>query len=102
MNRLGQTRNVEIIRLIVKGSFESRLLELFKNGGANNSDHGDGSTDDLNNDGEGIARATAPEQSASSSSSKVNIQQELVGNLVRDRPKLGKEEFDHFFNIADS
>jgi hypothetical protein len=102
VHRLGQTRNIEIIRLIVKDSFESRLLELFKNGGANNSDHGDGSTDDLNNDGEGIARATAPEQSASSSSSKVNIQQELVGNLVRDRPKLGKEEFDQLFNIADS
>jgi len=99
VHRLGQTRNIEIIRLIVKDSFESRLLELFKNGGANNSDHGDGSTDDLNNDGEGIARATAPEQSASSSSSKVNIQQELVGNLVRDRPKPEKRAIELLYRI---
>jgi len=109
VHRLGQTRNVEIIRLVMNDSFESRLLEIFKNGGAgsNNSAKNaavedDGNSSDLDNNGEGVARAGGLSSSSTSQESgdvKVGSKAELVGNLTRDRPKFGMDEFDNLFNM---
>ena len=80
VHRLGQKRNVEIVRLIMKDSVESRILEMldkkYKNGPASNDD------------GEVDTKAKGPEIAA------------LVGSIHTDRTKVLGDEFDILFGTG--
>ena len=78
VHRLGQKRNVEIVRFVMKDSVESRILTMLKkkHGGSMASNH-----DDCNK---------KPEVAS------------LVGSIHTDRTAVVAEEFDILFGIAGS
>jgi superfamily II DNA or RNA helicase len=78
VHRLGQKRNVEIVRFVMKDSVESRILEMLekKYGGSMAS-----------NDDDGIKK---PEVAS------------LVGSIHTDRTAVLGEEFDILFGTAGS
>jgi SNF2 family DNA or RNA helicase len=75
VHRLGQQRSVEIIRLVMQDSVESRMVEMLE------KKHGKASTSDESDDD---AVGTAP----------------LVGNLQTDKVDMVEEELDLLFGVA--
>jgi len=76
VHRLGQKRNVEIIRLVMKDSVETRILEMLK------KKYGDS---EATNDGKDAR------------SQKV---QALVGSIQFDKTKVLGEEFDILYGVT--
>lgn len=106
VHRLGQKRNVEICRLVMKDSFESRMVNFLKKkykltfddnedsemdkkpSTANNSDDGTIIDDEAEDAG-------APEKKAKA------IVPVIVGNLQTERAQVVTEEFDELFGVQD-
>jgi len=81
VHRLGQKRNVEIVRFTMKGSVEPRILEMLKN------KYADSSTADaelLELDSKKKRRAETP----------------LVGSIHTDRTAVLSAEFDILFGAS--
>lgn len=84
IHRLGQKRPVEILRLIVKDSFEERMVNfLEKKYGKDSSKKSE--------------EASAADEK-DSSDKKISTQ---AGNLISDKVKLATEEFDVLFGVKD-
>jgi hypothetical protein len=80
VHRLGQKRCVEIIRLIVQDSVESRMVQMIeKKHGKHSTDKGD----DNDEDKEGRAITSTA----------------LVGSLKTDKASMVEEEFDLLFGV---
>lgn len=80
VHRLGQKRNVEIVRFVMKDSVESRILEMLE------KKYG-GSTASNDDDEDGIKK---PEVAT------------LVGSIQTDRTAVLGEEFDILFGTSGS
>lgn len=76
VHRLGQKRNVEVIRLVMKDSVETRILEMLK------KKYGDADT---------------AEDSKEAKPQKV---QALVGSIQIDKTKVLAEEFDILYGVS--
>jgi superfamily II DNA/RNA helicase len=98
VHRLGQKRDVEIIRLIMQDSVESRMLEILKKkyggsgdtsdspeGGANDSAVGEDDDED-DGDKKPAAIVTAPV---------------LVGSICTDKATVVAEEFDLLYGVPE-
>jgi superfamily II DNA or RNA helicase len=83
VHRLGQKRNVEIVRFVMKDSVESRILKMLekKHGGSTSSDNND---DEEDGDKKKPAVAT------------------VVGSIHTDRTTVLGEEFDILFGTLAS
>ena len=81
VHRLGQKRQVEILKLIVKDSFEERMVKFLE------KKYGKKSEGKSEN-----------EDKKDSSDKKIHAQ---VGNLISDKVKLVTEEFDTLFGVKD-
>jgi SWI/SNF-related matrix-associated actin-dependent regulator of chromatin subfamily A3 len=80
VHRLGQKRSVEIIRLVVQDSVESRMVQMIeKKHGKHSTDKGD----DNDEDKEGRAITSTA----------------LVGSLKTDKASMVEEEFDLLFGV---
>jgi hypothetical protein len=104
VHRLGQKRKVEIIRLIINNSFESRMLSFLGNKyglsfeeavvpqESSSNDH------DSDNDLDFLNEKKKPVKAAKCQSKEVD---DLVGNLCTDKAKIVCEEFDELFGVKD-
>ena len=95
--RLGQKRNVEICRLIIKDSFESRLLAFlgkkYKLTFDDDEDQADGQD---SNDGNGEKK-----KSEGKAKEALDVAQMPVGNLQTEKAQVVTEEFDELFGVVD-
>lgn len=80
VHRLGQQRNVEIVRFTMKDSVEPRILKMLRH------KYADSSTAEVDDDGDvGAKKAALPA---------------LVGSIHTDRTAVLAEEFDILFGVA--
>ena len=79
VHRLGQKRNVEIIRLVMKDSIETRILKML------DKKYGNSGTSEEGNE-------SAAEQQ--------NFEA-LVGSIQVDKTKVLEDEFDILFGVSD-
>ena len=84
--RLGQKRPVEILKLVMKGSFEERMVKFLK------KKFGKDSKERKSNE------ASENEQKKDSSEKKTST---VAGNLNTDKVELVTEEFDILFGVKD-
>ena len=92
IHRLGQKRPVEIIRFVMKNSFEERMMEFLeqKYGKSYNKTSEEASVNDEKDKNE---KYTDTDRSKSSYGS--------AGNLKSDKTKLVTAEFDTLFGVKD-
>ena len=82
VHRLGQKREVQIVRLVISDSFESRMMAFLKTKyGSDNSNNTNGGSEDAD---EGDSGATAGG---------------LAGNISREKAEVMTEEFDLLFGV---
>jgi len=82
VHRLGQKREVQIVRLVISDSFESRMMAFLKTKyGSDDSNNTDGDSEDAD---EGASGATAVV---------------LAGNISREKAEVMTEEFDLLFGV---
>ena len=104
VHRLGQKRSVEITRLIVKDSVESRMMQMLEkkygrtNGAAEKEKKNDDSDDD--DDDEDMEDAKKP--AAVNSAAAAPTASVAVGSLQTDKADMVEEEFDLLFGIDSS
>ena len=84
IHRLGQKRPVEILRLIVKDSFEERMVNFLEQ--------------KYGNDSSKKSEEASDDNQEDSSDKKIGTQ---AGNLISDKVKLVTEEFDILFGVKD-
>lgn len=88
VHRLGQKRNVEIVRFIMKDSIEPRILQMLKN------KYADKSPDEV--------PAEIVEEVVDRRGRKTKrLAEVLVGSLHSDRTVVLTEEFDMLFGVAE-
>ncbi len=85
VHRLGQKRPVEIVKLVVKDSFEERMMKFLKKKYGSNSE-------------KKPEEASESEEKTNSNGKKLNSQ---AGNLKADKVQLVTEEFDSLFGVED-
>lgn len=85
VHRLGQKRPVEIVKLIVKDSFEERMMKFLKKKYGSNSV-------------KKPEEVSENEEKTNSNEKKLNSQ---AGNLKADKVQLVTEEFDTLFGVED-
>ena len=97
VHRLGQKRPVEIVKLIVKGSFEERMVKFLKKKYGSDSEKKpeDAPENEETTDASGKKN---PKNKKDPKDKKVNSQ---AGNLMADKVKLVTEEFDALFGVED-
>lgn len=89
IHRLGQKRPVEIVRLVVKDSFEERMVGfLEKKYGQSTGKKSKETGPDGNEKDESENQA-----------SRANVCNATVGNLTKDKAELVTEEFDVLFGV---
>ncbi|KAL3937479.1 MAG: hypothetical protein SGARI_002107, partial [Bacillariaceae sp.] len=105
VHRLGQKRSVEICRLVMKDSFESRMIQFLKkkyglifDQSEEKKEEGGGpeASTDANADG---GEKEDTKKKATSSPAKPAAQ--LVGNLKSEKAQVMTEEFDELFGVQD-
>jgi SNF2 family DNA or RNA helicase len=102
VHRLGQKRSVEICRLVMKDSFESRMVQFLKKkygltfdeaeekkGSSASEAGGSGDGDEENKDSNKVKKSLGK---------PVN---QLVGNLQSEKAQIMTEEFDELFGVQD-
>jgi superfamily II DNA or RNA helicase len=109
VHRLGQKRRVEIIRLLMKDSVDSRIVEMLekkhgkmdglqandKADAVSQSDAGADDKGDSNKDGsDGDKKAAALDAAG-----EVAVQTIMVGSLYRDKATVVAEEFDLLYGV---
>ena len=122
VHRLGQKRSVEICRLIVKDSFESRMVKFLEkkyqltfdeDPSADAADKpaeekpededGDGETEKDETDKDETSKEVAKEDKKSKKKEKKakDVLQLPIGNLQTERAQVVTEEFDELFGVLD-
>lgn len=81
IHRLGQKRPVEIVRLVVKDSFEERMVGFLE------KKYGQSDPDGNQKD------------ESENQASRSNVCNAAVGNLTKDKAELVAEEFDVLFGV---
>ena len=107
--RLGQKRNVEICRLIIKESFESRMVEFLKKKYKLAFDDDEPSADKETNpdegdqaDGQGAGDGNSQNKKKKKGKAKdSDVAQALIGNLQTEKAQVVTEEFDELFGVLD-
>ena len=90
VHRLGQKRNVEIVRFIMKDSIEPRILQMLKN------KYGDKSPDEV--PAEIVEEQVVGRRGGRKTKRRAEV---LVGSLHSDRTVVLTEEFDMLFGVAE-
>lgn len=96
VHRLGQKRNVEIIRMVVADSIETRLTKMLEQRyGSGPTPKDDDETEEDGDDDEDKKPAAKPV-------AKPAPVEAFVGNLSTDKATVLANEFDLLFGVADS
>ena len=125
VHRLGQKRSVEICRLIMKDSFESRMVKFLEKKyqltfdedpssdaadkpaeGRPEDDEGDGDSDETEKDETEKDETSKKEVTEDKKSKKKgkkakDVLQAPMGNLQTERAQVVTEEFDELFGVLD-
>jgi SNF2 family DNA or RNA helicase len=93
VHRLGQTRNVEIIRLIMENSVESRMVQMLdkkysRGAGSNDSSEETPPVDSEEEEDKKPAKPTTPSTVA------------MIGSLKSDKTVVMEDEFDILFGVT--
>lgn len=99
VHRLGQKRNVEICRLVIKDSFESRMVQFLKKKYKLTFDDADEGTT-VRNDGDVGAEKHDVDGVPKKAKAVADVPG-LVGNLQTERAQVVTEEFDELFGVQD-
>jgi hypothetical protein len=94
VHRLGQKREVEICRLIVKDSIESRMVKFVQKKYGLSFD--ESSSASVSEDGDKEAGKKREQVDSSAAAF-----QQVVGNLQTERAQVLTEEFDELFGVQD-
>ena len=104
VHRLGQKRSVEICRLVIKDSFETRMISfLSKKYGltfdeANSKDRENVANSDNSDVG---SHETKEDGSSGMTENQTKPSDQLVGNLATERAQVMAEEFDELFGVQE-
>ncbi|KAG7339454.1 swf/snf family helicase [Nitzschia inconspicua] len=101
VHRLGQKRPVEICRLVIKNSFESRMVNFLKNKYKLNFD--DDSSRSAEKSSEENVDANRVDDSHNEKEKKhpLDVAQVPIGNLRTERAQVVTEEFDELFGVKE-
>lgn len=100
VHRLGQKRSVEITRLIVKNSVESRMMQMLeKKYGKTNSDLAGENKNDSDQDHDDDTAHKKKPAPAANTVAPVPTTSVAVGSLQTDKADMMEEEFDLLFGI---
>ena len=108
VHRLGQKRSVEIIRLIVKDSVESRMMQMLEkkygktNSAVEKEKKNDDSDDDDDDDDDDNFMEDAKKPAAVNTAAAAPTASVAVGSLSTDKADMVEEEFDLLFGIDNS
>ena len=94
IHRLGQKRNVEIVRLVVKNSFEERMVDFLETKyGLSSEKKPEAASDDDEKKDASDKKIIAVDDS--------KVSNGIAGNLNTDRAQLVTAEFDTLFGVED-
>ena len=94
IHRLGQKRPVEIVRLVIKNSFEDRMIQFIEQKYNKVSEEKSSEASDNNqNDDTSNRKNTDTDQT--------KLCHGIVGNLKSDKAQLVTAEFDTLFGVKD-
>ena len=102
VHRLGQKRSVEITRLIVKDSVESRMMQMLEKKYGKTSSAEVAETKDDDNDDDDKDMEDAKKPAAVNSAAAAPTASVAVGSLQTDKADMLQEEFDLLFGIDES
>jgi superfamily II DNA or RNA helicase len=103
VHRLGQKRNVEICRLVIKDSFESRMVEFLKKKYKltfdDDSSDGNEREESESDDNEEENDLEMDKEKEKKKKDILEVAQVPVGNLLTERAQIVTEEFDELFGV---
>mmetsp|Transcript_23273 Transcript_23273/g.55031 ORF Transcript_23273/g.55031 Transcript_23273/m.55031 type:complete len:1470 (-) Transcript_23273:218-4627(-) len=94
IHRLGQKRPVEVVRLIMKNSFEERMLEFLEKKYSNSSKEKSEEASDKNDTND-------PSEKKNKDTNQAKTCHGIVGNLKSDKVQLVTDEFDTLFGVKN-
>ena len=97
IHRLGQKRPVEIVRLVVKNSFEERMMTFLKQKYGSKSQK----QEQTESENDASDKKTVDNDASDKKSVDQNICNTIAGNLKTDKAQLVAEEFDILFGVKD-
>ncbi|KAG7344196.1 DNA/RNA helicase, superfamily II, SNF2 family protein [Nitzschia inconspicua] len=101
VHRLGQKRNVEICRLVMKNSFESRMVNFLKKKYKLKFDEDSSEGMETSSEESDDVDLGDDPQNDSAKKGALDAEQVLVGNLQNERAQVVTEEFDELFGVQE-